>query len=180
VRAALDLKGGHREALVRARIGQASFRQMLLDRYGEQCAFTGPTPLAALEAAHLYRYADLGRHDDHGGLLLRRDLHRLFDLGYIAVDSRSTISVDRQLRPYPLYAELHGKPLKVATSARQRAWLAEHWHMYVKPQPPTDSRSENSAPLSLERSGRRVAARRAPNKTRTLAEVASHNLPPRG
>lgn len=71
---------------MRVRVGQAEFRLRLLARYGNVCAFSGPSPTAALEAAHLYSYAAEGRHHDDGGFLLRRDLHRLFDLGLLAVE----------------------------------------------------------------------------------------------
>lgn len=81
--AALDgvgrvLGGGHRRVIVRVRVGQAAFRTRLLKLYGPVCAMTGPGPLSALEAAHLYSYAREGEHYERGGLLLRRDLHRLF------------------------------------------------------------------------------------------------------
>lgn len=84
--------GGHRQARVRVRVGQGGFRQRLLATQGPVCAFTGPGPAAALEAAHLYSYAAVGQHHDDGGLLLRRDVHRLFDQGDIAVDPRTQLS----------------------------------------------------------------------------------------
>lgn len=60
-----------------------------------------------LEAAHLYRYADSGRHHDDGGFLLRRDVHRLFDLGHIAVDPRTMrIDIGDDLLPFDDYARL--------------------------------------------------------------------------
>lgn len=69
------IRGGHTRATVRVRLGQAAFRTRLVAEYGPVCAITGPAPLATLEAGHLYSYADVGQHDDHGGLLLRRDVH---------------------------------------------------------------------------------------------------------
>ena len=79
---------GHRQTLTRVRIGQAAFRKQLLDQFGEVCALTGPCPAEVLEAGHLYSYSKLGRHHKHGGLLLRRDVHALFDRGRLAVDPR--------------------------------------------------------------------------------------------
>jgi hypothetical protein len=81
-----QLAGGHRMATVRVRVGQRNFRRLLLHAFGSVCAFTGPTPPPALEACHLYSYSIRGEHHPHGGLLLRRDVHRLFDSGYLAVD----------------------------------------------------------------------------------------------
>ncbi|MFP8941725.1 HNH endonuclease [Streptomyces fenghuangensis] len=129
--ARLRIAGGHSIATVRVRKGQASFRQGLLAAYGAVCAFTGPTPKPALEAAHLYSYAVLGEHRVGGGLLLRRDIHRLFDLGLIAVDpSRRTLHLSDELHDFPEYAKLHGSPVGVTLSSEQIGWLRDHWKMH--------------------------------------------------
>ncbi|MEU5543579.1 HNH endonuclease [Streptomyces sioyaensis] len=125
------IAGGHRTATVRARVGQAAFRKRLLDEQGQLCAFTGPAPAAALEAAHLYSYAANGQHHGGGGLLLRRDVHRLFDLGLIAVHPKhATLDVGEQLTDFPEYAILHGKPVLTQLRKEHRAWLAVHWDMH--------------------------------------------------
>ncbi|MGZ4522904.1 MAG: HNH endonuclease [Mycobacteriaceae bacterium] len=80
-----------------------------------------------LEACHLYSYAEIGRHDIEGGLLLRRDLHRLFDQGLLAITRDGTIDVADSLKEYDLYSGLHGQNLKVTTTGGQREWLALHW-----------------------------------------------------
>lgn len=122
------IQGGHRNVSVRVRVGQGSFRRDLLAAAGAVCAFTGPTPAVALEAAHLYSYARIGQHREHGGLLMRRDLHHLFDLGFIAVDPRTlTIDVAASLAKYPVYAVLQGRSLAVTLRGQQVAWLQEHW-----------------------------------------------------
>ncbi len=125
------LAGGHKTATVRVRLGQGTFRDRLLVRQGAVCAFTGSTPPAALEAGHLYSYASVGEHDDHGGLLLRRDIHRLFDRGDLAVHRESLrIDVKPELQSYDIYAALHGKPVAVLMSVGQVSWLREHWRQY--------------------------------------------------
>ncbi|WP_420485473.1 HNH endonuclease [Intrasporangium calvum] len=119
---------GHRERTVRVRVGQAAFRQSLMKEFGSVCALTGPTPPTALEAGHLYSYAGIGRHYDGGGLLLRRDLHRLFDLGLVAVNpSTNRIDVAPELGEYPAYADLDGSPLKVSVGDSHLEWFAAHW-----------------------------------------------------
>ncbi|WP_413101953.1 HNH endonuclease [Streptomyces sp. Inha503] len=124
----LAIAGGHRQSLVRIRVGQEAFRTRLLREQGEVCAFTGPTPAAALEAAHLYSYAESGEHHDYGGLLLRRDIHRLFDLGHIAVDTASgTLDIASDLDHFPYYAQLHGRPLAVRLRPEHEVWLDTHW-----------------------------------------------------
>lgn len=121
--------GGHKTANVRVRLGQAAFRRELLGRTGAVCAFTGRAPAAVLEAAHLYSYAKAGEHRQHGGLLMRRDLHRLFDLGLIAVDPETlTINLTSSLTNYPAYRELSGRPLAVKVTRDQTGWLREHWN----------------------------------------------------
>jgi hypothetical protein len=101
--------GGHRDRTVRVRIGQHQFRKTLIDKFGPVCAFTGGGPLPTLEAGHLYSYAETGEHHSDGGLLLRRDIHRLFDLGYLAVN------------PQSLQIDVH------SVTQKQRQWLLAHW-----------------------------------------------------
>ncbi|MBU4336423.1 MAG: HNH endonuclease [Actinobacteria bacterium] len=92
------------------------------------CAFTGDAPPRVLEAGHLYSYARLGTHVEHGGLMLRRDIHRLFDDGLLAVQpSRLRIDVAPALATYPQYARLHDEPLTLRLNDSQVDWLGKHW-----------------------------------------------------
>lgn len=123
--------GGHSQTTARVRRGQPAFRAHLMETFGSVCAFTGPAPGEALEAAHLYSYAASGQHHKDGGLLLRRDLHRLFDLGLIAVNPENlTMSVHDDLAQYPDFYSLDGHPLAVEIGPGQTRWLATHWHMH--------------------------------------------------
>lgn len=127
----VPIPGGHRVAEVRTRVGQAAFRAALLREQGEQCAISGPAPADVLEAAHLYSYAETGEHHDFGGMLLRRDLHRLFDNGRIAVDpGTDLLDIAPELDAYPTYSELHGKPLAFRLRPEHRVWLTAHWNMH--------------------------------------------------
>lgn len=129
------IRGGRRSATVQIREGQGPFRKRLLEDQGEVCAFSGPTPASAMEAAHLYSFAEAGQHYEYGGFLLRRDLHRLFDLGDIAVDpTTGTLDVHKKVRDYPLYGDLHGKLLAVPLRAEHRVWLGAHWDKHRSPQ----------------------------------------------
>lgn len=126
-----EITGGHRTATARVRVGQAAFRNRLLEQFDDVCALTGPAPRQVLEAAHLYRFADSGRHHDDGGLLLRKDVHRLFDLGQIAVDPGTLqIDIDDDLLPFGDYARLQGKTLQVTTTSGHLRWLREHWRLH--------------------------------------------------
>ncbi|WP_371635606.1 HNH endonuclease [Streptomyces zaomyceticus] len=122
------IAGGHTTNVVRVRKGQPAFRATLLTKFGEVCAFTGTMPASVLEAAHLYSYAKNSTHHANGGLLLRRDVHRLFDLGEIAINPKTLLlDVAAGTRAYPVYDQLHGQPLTVPVDAGHKKWLAKHW-----------------------------------------------------
>ncbi|CAM3466301.1 HNH endonuclease [Isoptericola cucumis] len=119
---------GHGQALVRVRRGQRAFREHLLANQGEACAFTGGAPARVLEAGHLYSYARLGEHHEHGGLMLRRDIHRLFDDGMLAVDpDLLRVDVSPELERFSQYSRLHGAGLTARLRDSQVDWLARHW-----------------------------------------------------
>lgn len=95
------------------RRGQAAFRRQLLEAYG-CCAMTGCTVEAALEAAHIVPYQGPGTNHPSNGLLLRADLHTLFDLGALAIDPDTLeILVASQLDGTE-YEMLRGQILRVA------------------------------------------------------------------
>jgi len=83
---------------VRPRLGQQSFRLAVLDAYGGACAVTTEHSLPVLDAAHIKPYGDGGLHAVSNGLPLRKDLHRLFDLGFVTVRPDATFAVSKSLR----------------------------------------------------------------------------------
>lgn len=84
--------------LVVPRLGQGAFRLQVTDAYARRCAVTGERTLPALEAAHIKPFSEVKSHDVRNGLLLRSDLHRLFDLGYVSVRPDLHFSVSRAIR----------------------------------------------------------------------------------
>lgn len=84
--------------LTRARLGQGSFRVLVTDAYGRRCAVTGERTLPVLEAAHIRPYARMGPHLISNGLLLRSDLHKLFDDGYVTVSEDCRFLVSPRIR----------------------------------------------------------------------------------
>jgi len=84
--------------LVRPRLGQGSFRIMVTDAYRRRCAITGERVLPVLEAAHIVPYGEGGPNEISNGLLLRSDLHTLFDRGYLTVTPDLRVEVSRRLR----------------------------------------------------------------------------------
>jgi putative restriction endonuclease len=110
--------------LVRPRLGQGAFRAVVTDAYRGSCAVTGEQSLPALEAAHIRPFAKDGPHDVRNGLLLRSDIHRLFDLGYVTVTPELRFEVSDRLRgDYSngrSYYPLQGQPVALPESARDR------------------------------------------------------------
>lgn len=83
---------------IRPRLGQGAFRVEVTDAYSRRCAITGERTLPALEAGHIRPYSKAGPHDIRNGLLLRSDLHNLFDLGYLTVTFDYRVEVSRRIR----------------------------------------------------------------------------------
>lgn len=70
------------------RLGQDAFKAVVAHNYGYQCGMTGEKVRPVLEAAHTLPDASGGKQKPDNGLLLRSDMHTLYDHGYIAVDGR--------------------------------------------------------------------------------------------
>ena len=113
---------------VAQRRGQPLFRARLLDAYGSRCSITGCSAVEVLEAAHVLPYR--GDHTDRidNGLLLRADLHTLFDCGLLWVTEEQTVALAPSLLQTD-YAHLQGVPLRLpqlATNRPNPAHLKEH------------------------------------------------------
>jgi putative restriction endonuclease len=112
--------------LVQPRLGQGTFRVLVTEAYGRACSVTGEHSLPALEAAHIRPFAREGPHEVSNGLLLRADLHRLFDQGYLTVGPDHRLEVGRRLREdYDnghSYYPLHGTRLQLPQD--RRLWPA--------------------------------------------------------
>lgn len=85
------------ERVVAARGGQRRYRMDLIAAYGG-CAITGAQVEEALEAAHISPYTGDASNHVANGLLLRRDLHRLFDAHLLTVTSDYTVRVSPRLK----------------------------------------------------------------------------------
>ena len=84
--------------LQRARLGQGAFRVLVTEAYDRRCAISGERTLPVLEAAHIRPYATDGTHSVSNGLLLRADLHTLFDDGYLTVTEDYRVRVSPRIR----------------------------------------------------------------------------------
>ena len=110
--------------LVVPRLGQASFRLAVLEAYGQQCAITTEHSLPVLDAAHIRPWAVGGEHALPNGIPLRRDLHRLFDLGYVTIRPDLRFAVSRRLRDEyangRVYYDLDGSAIHVPAEPAAR------------------------------------------------------------
>ncbi|HEY3174252.1 MAG TPA: HNH endonuclease [Candidatus Polarisedimenticolia bacterium] len=84
--------------LVRGRLGQGAFRLTVTEAYGRACAVSTEHSLPALEAAHIRPYSEGGEHVLTNGVLLRIDIHRLFDKGYVTVTPDYRFEISPRLR----------------------------------------------------------------------------------
>ena len=111
-----------RERILRSltqRRGQKPFRDSLIDAYEGRCAITGCSVLDVLEAAHIHPYRGPDTNKVSNGLLLRTDVHTLFDCRLLAIDADTmTIIVAPQLSDSE-YGTFHGRPLSIP---RNPAW----------------------------------------------------------
>lgn len=114
IRRVAEVPGGLRDARVPVRTGQSKFRAQLVERDGLRCAIMGECPAVVLEAAHLRKYADNQTHVIKEGILLRRDIHSLFDSGQIAIDpSTKRVVISPELDGYAEYQVLAGRRVKL-------------------------------------------------------------------
>jgi putative restriction endonuclease len=84
--------------LIKPRLGQGAFRVLVTDTYERRCAVTGERALPVLQAAHIRPVSEGGTHSLYNGLLLRADLHALYDRGYVTVTPRFEFHASRRLR----------------------------------------------------------------------------------
>lgn len=80
------------------RLGQQAFQAVVLDAYHRRCAITGDRIRPVLQAAHIKPLPHGGEHRLDNGLLLRSDVHTLFDRGYLGVDPKHRLLVSPRLR----------------------------------------------------------------------------------
>jgi putative restriction endonuclease len=80
------------------RLGQGAFRVAVTEAYQRRCTVTGERTLPVLEACHIKPFAKSGPHDITNGLLLRSDLHILFDQGYMTITEDLRVEVSHRIK----------------------------------------------------------------------------------
>ena len=117
----------------RVRKGQPAFRKNLLAAYGKKCAISGWGPVEVLEATHIVPHAKTGINELDNGLLIRGDLHSLFDANLLRINPESlTIVIDDSLAETP-YWDLNGKNLLPRVDGTQIGfkYLKERWKAQI-------------------------------------------------
>lgn len=117
---------------IRLRRGQSSFRNSLILRYGPHCMASGCSLMDIVEAAHIDPFRGINDHHPENGLLLRTDLHTLFDLNLMGIEPDGLI-----LRFHPRvlnacdYRSLDGTPLQLPAMKRPaEAPIKRRWAAY--------------------------------------------------
>lgn len=113
---------------IKARRGQQKFREDLCKRYNSTCVVTGCKILDILEAAHIMPYQ--GKKDNHpsNGLLLRADIHTLFDLDLIGIDPKSLLvvlnpTITEEYKQYDMVSLTCDKSNRPSEMALQKRWM---------------------------------------------------------
>ncbi|MCT4627954.1 HNH endonuclease signature motif containing protein [Halodesulfovibrio sp.] len=95
----------------RIRINQWKFRWVLRRAYADRCAITGTTPHHALDACHIQNHNEDGNNRRANGILLRADLHNLFDKKLLKINPKTyRVEIDSALKDTP-YGTLEGKKI---------------------------------------------------------------------
>jgi 5-methylcytosine-specific restriction protein A len=123
-------------AAIRLRRGASAFRKGLMSLYSGRCAITGDGPEDVLEAAHIQPHSVGGRNSLDNGLLLRADIHTLFDLGLLKIEPLGQrVELDTKLRG-TTYESLQGRRIRerLDGSSPARGFLKEKYDRKIAAQ----------------------------------------------
>lgn len=115
---------------IKTRRGQAKFRNGLLALYEHECCITKSRIIQVLEAAHIVPHGDETDYGIENGLLLRADVHTLFDLGMISIDSSFIVHLSNFLKDSE-YEVFEGKQLNLIDSTLLKERLAERHDSFI-------------------------------------------------
>ncbi len=115
---------------VRERQGQTDFRKMLICRYGSKCMISRYGVFEVVEAAHIHPYR--GDEDNHpeNGLLLRADLHTLFDVDLLGIEPQTLVVKIHPSLKETVYWKFDGMTLSVGSKGPSIAALEIKWRSY--------------------------------------------------
>lgn len=114
-----------RMGTIRGRRGQAEFRASLIGAYAGRCAVTGSRVADLLEGAHILPHAEGTNYRASNGLLLRADIHTLYDLHLLSIDERYRVHLSKALEVSE-YRRYHGADLLALPSTMQQQPSADN------------------------------------------------------
>lgn len=122
---------------VKPRIGQGTFRINVSRAYANECVLSGTKVTPALDAAHIKPFSEGGNHSIQNGILLRKDIHSVFDAGFATFDENRRFVVSPQVKQIfnngHEYRRLHGKEMRLPVNPD---WMAAEeylsWHRDAK------------------------------------------------
>lgn len=95
---------------IRRRRGQTEFRKALISAYDRKCVVSQVSVLDVLEAAHIKEFSKKGQNVVTNGLLLRSDLHVLFDINKMGIDpDKLTVHFSNEIRALEPYKSMEGQ-----------------------------------------------------------------------
>ena len=97
---------------VSTRKGQQAFRRGLIDIHGTNCAISGECPIEVIDAAHIVNFSDNASQRLDNGILLRADIHRLYDKRLISICPDTLLIKLDKILSSSIYWEYNGKKLK--------------------------------------------------------------------
>lgn len=117
---------------IKKRRNQSEFRKNLLLIYENKCAITGNGPEAVLQAAHIINHSKSGINSNENGLLLRSDIHDLFDSGLLLIHPVNLIVHLHPSLKTTYYSKYEGK--KIASrkdlSVPNEKYLEDKWNEF--------------------------------------------------
>ena len=123
------------EGWSRHRLGQGAFAAYVANAYQRRCAFTRERVIPTLEACHIRPASRGGSHAVSNGLLLRSDVHQLFDLGYLGLHSKTlqiqaSPRLQLEFQNGVEYRALQGQVVALPSAVADRPSPAQlEWHM---------------------------------------------------
>lgn len=116
---------------IKERRGQQKFRFALFDRYGYACMISGCKITDILEAAHINPYRGINDNHVSNGLILRADIHTLFDLNLIGIEP-DTLTIHCHSKIITEYQNLNGRTLLCTAEKKPaKAALLTRWEIFI-------------------------------------------------
>jgi len=114
---------------IKTRRGQPEFRKSLLLAFEGKCCVTGCNVESVLEAAHIIPHSEKSNYSVLNGLLLRADIHTLYDLNLIGIDENGKVFVSETLRESE-YSQYQGKIIAENIQTEMSANLAKRFEIF--------------------------------------------------